>query len=279
MTTTLRPTGPLRQTDDGGKSRSYEVCVNSRPVGTIEIATDPGFGHTAGTVRALRIDEPDRRRGRATVAALAAEEVLRGWGCGQVTASVPADAVAALRMLESLGYVERSRNMDKELPPEPPALPRDVAGRPMNEPEYQAWEALAVENYARNWIDRGTPPEQARAKAEASHRELLPDGLATPGAALHVLVHDGSIVGHVWVAPREVRPGRPGSYVYDVAVTEGLRGKGYGRALMLHAEGIALEAGSELLGLHVFAGNTPAIRLYESLGYEATHHNFFKPLL
>ncbi|MFD8964715.1 GNAT family N-acetyltransferase [Streptomyces sp. NPDC059568] len=279
MTTTLRPTGPLRQTDDGGKSRSYEVCVNSRPVGTVEIATDPGFGHKAGTIRALHIDEPDRRRGRATVAALAAEEVLRGWGCGQVMASVPPDAVAALRMLESLGYVERGRNMDKELPPEPPVLPEGVAGRPMNESEYAAWEAQAVENYAQSWIDRGTPPEQARAKSEASHRELLPDGLATPGAALHVLVHDGSAVGHIWVASREVRAGRPGSYVYDVAVQADLRGKGYGRALMLHAERIALEAGSELLGLHVFAGNTPAIRLYESLGYRTTQRNFFKPLL
>ncbi|MFF3754292.1 GNAT family N-acetyltransferase [Streptomyces sp. NPDC002018] len=279
MTTTLRPTGPLRQTDDGGKSRSYEVCVNSRPVGTTEIATEPGFGHTAGSIRALRIDEPDRRRGRATVAALAAEEVLRGWGCAQVLASVPPDALPALRMVESLGYVERSRNMDKELPPGPPALPQDVAGRPMTEAEYGAWEARAVENYARSWIDRGTPPDQAYAKAAASHRDLLPEGPATPGAELYVLVHEGRRVGHVWVAPREVRPGRPGSYVYDVAVTEDQRGKGYGRALMLLAERIALEAGSTLLGLHVFTGNTPAIGLYTSLGYRTTHLNFFKQLL
>ncbi|MFB7269541.1 GNAT family N-acetyltransferase [Streptomyces sp. NPDC056244] len=279
MTTTLRPTGPLRHTDDGGKSRSYEVCVNSRPVGSIELSTDPGSGSTAGTISGLRIDEPDRRRGRATVAALAAEEVLRGWGCEQVQASVPPSAVPALRMLESLGYVERSRNMDKELPSGPPALPPGVEGRPMNETEYGVWHAQAVDGYARSWADRGTPPDQARALAEASHRKLLPAGLATPGVSLNVLVHEGAMVGHVWVAPREVRPGRPGSYVYDVAVTEGRRGKGFGRALMLLAEGIALESGSELLGLHVFAGNTPAIRLYESLGYGTTSVNYFKQLL
>ncbi|QXE37812.1 GNAT family N-acetyltransferase [Streptomyces sp. GMY02] len=279
MTTTLRPTGPLRQTDDGGKARSYEVCVNSRPVGSIELSTDPGFGNTAGTLRALRIDEPDRRRGRATVAVLAAEEVLRGWGCGQVLASVPPSAVPALRMLESLGYVERSRNMDKELPPDPPALPPGVEGRPMNETEYGRWYARAVDGYARSWAERGTPPDRARALAEASHQKLLHAGLATPGTSLHVLLHEDAVVGHVWVASREVRPGRPGSYVYDVAVTEDQRGKGYGRALMLLAEGIALESGSDLLGLHVFAGNTPAIRLYESLRYETTAVNFFKQLL
>ncbi|MEV6420285.1 GNAT family N-acetyltransferase [Streptomyces sp. NPDC051662] len=279
MTTTLRPTGPLQQADDGEKSRSYEVCVNSRRVGTIELGTDPGFGHTAGIIQALGIDEPDRRRGRGTVAALAAEEVLRGWGCGQVLASVPPDAVPALRMLESLGYTERSRNMDKAVPPRAPELPADVEGRPMNDTEYAVWEARALDEYARNWMARGVPSEQARAKAETSHRENLPEGLATPGVSISVLVHAGTVVGHVWVAPREVRPGEWGSWVYDVAVSEDQRGKGYGRALMLLAERAALEAGDSLLGLHVFANNTPAIRLYESLQYATTHRNFFKQLL
>ncbi|MFE4914077.1 GNAT family N-acetyltransferase [Streptomyces sp. NPDC056652] len=279
MTTTLRPTGPLQQADDGGKSRSYEVCVNSRPVGAIELATDPGFGHTAGIIQALRVDEPDRGRGRGTVAVLAAEEVLRGWGCGQVLASVPPDAVPALRLLESLGYTERSRNMDKAVPARPPRLPAEVEGRPMNDAEYEAWEARALDEYARNWTARGVPPEQARGKAEASHRENLPEGLATPGVSLSVLVHAGTTVGHVWVAPREVRPGEWGSWVYDVAVAEDQRGKGYGRALMLLAERAALETGDSLLGLHVFANNTPAVRLYESLQYVTTRRNFFKQLL
>ncbi|MZD05725.1 GNAT family N-acetyltransferase, partial [Streptomyces sp. SID5785] len=34
MTTTLRPTEPLQQADDGQRARHYAVCVNSRPVGT-----------------------------------------------------------------------------------------------------------------------------------------------------------------------------------------------------------------------------------------------------
>ncbi|MEU3187445.1 GNAT family N-acetyltransferase [Streptomyces sp. NPDC006923] len=279
MTTTLRPTGPLQHTDDGGRSRAYDVCVNSRPVGAIEIRTDPGFGHRAGVVDSLRIDEPDRRRGRGTVAALAAEEVLRGWGCGQVLASVPAGAAPALGLLESLGYTERSRNMLKDLPGEPPALPAGLAGRPMNDAEYRTWLAQAVEGFAQNWMDRGVPPEQARAKSEASHRQFLPQGLGTPGVSMNVLVHEDAVVGHVWVARHEVRPGEWGSYVFDVAVTESLRGKGFGRALMLLAEGVALGSGSSLLGLHVFASNTPAVRLYESLGYVITHRNFYKQLV
>ncbi|MEV7868650.1 GNAT family N-acetyltransferase [Streptomyces sp. NPDC088124] len=279
MTTTLRPTGPLQQADDGTKSRSYEICVNGRPVGAVEIATDPGFAHRAGLVRSLRIDEPDRRRGRATVAVLAAEEVLRGWGCDQAQALVPAGAGAALRLVESLGYTERSRNMDKELTAEAPALPEGLTGRPMTEAEFEVWRARSMDDFARSWIDRGVSPEQARAKSEASHRDNLPQGLATPGSSFTVLVHAGDAVGHVWVAPREVRPGRPGSYVYDVEVAEEQRGKGYGRALMRLAERVAAESGPPLLGLHVFTGNTPALRLYDSLGYRTTQLNFFRPLV
>jgi ribosomal protein S18 acetylase RimI-like enzyme len=279
MTTTLRPTGPLQQTDDGTKSRTYEICVNSRSVGGIRIATDPDFGPAVGVLRSLRVEKADQGRGRGTVAVLAAEEVLRGWGCGQVRASVPADAAPALRLTESLGYTERSSNMLKELPQQPPGLPAGVQGRPMTEAEYQGWYAQAVEEFARFWIGSGMTPELARGRSEAAHRESLRDGLATPGADLRVLVQDGNAVGHVWIGQREVRAGETGSYVYDVKVTEGQRGNGFGRALMLVAEQVAHANGTPLLGLHVFSDNTPARRLYESLQYATTHRNFSKILL
>ncbi|MGW4029752.1 GNAT family N-acetyltransferase [Streptomyces sp. NPDC004838] len=279
MTTTLRPTGPLQQEADGARSRGYEVCVNSRPVGAIEIATLPTFRPPAGTIRSLRIDEADRRRGRGTVAALAAEEVLRGWGCGRVQVSVPPDAVAATRLATVLGYVERGRNMLKHLDAEPPAPPAGVRARPMTEPEFRAWRVRAVETYARNWIERGLSPDEARAKSEGDHRALLPEGQATPGVRMEVLLDGDGIAGHLFLGRSEVLPGERGAYVYDVEVAEERRGRGYGRALMLHAERCALEAGTRLLGLHVFAGNTPALRLYESLGYRTTAVNSVKQLL
>lgn len=277
MTTTLRPTVPLQQTPDGGRSRTYDVCVNSRRVGSVRLAAAPDTG--SGVISALGIDEKDRRRGRGTVAALAAEEVLRGWGCGEVQISVPVAAEAALRMAEVLGYTERGRNMIKELPAEPPALPSDIEVRPMTDAEFGPWEVNARASYARSWAARGVPEDRARVRSDAAHRLLLPDGLDSPGTAINVAVRDGETVGHVWTAARELEPGVQGSYVYGIAVAEGHRGRGYGRALMLVAERVALGAGDRLLGLHVFAGNTPAIRLYASLGYRTTHVNSYKPLL
>ncbi|MFE0644205.1 GNAT family N-acetyltransferase [Streptomyces sp. NPDC058877] len=279
MTTTLRPSEPLQQSADGGRSRTYDICVNSRRVGSVHVATDPAFGAASGLIERLRVEEPDRGRGRGTVAALASEEVLRSWGCGEVQVSVPADAEAALRLARSLGYTERSRNMAKELPAAPPELPEGFAYRPVTESEFEEWSAASRAAFAQSWIDRGVPEEQALAKAEDGRRRFLPQGLATPGVTVVVGLRDGRVVGHLWVGRMECDQGAGTAFVFEVEVVEGERGKGYGRALMLLAERIALDAGERLVELHVFANNIPAIRLYESLGYRATCINSAKPLL
>ncbi|MGY5032212.1 GNAT family N-acetyltransferase [Streptomyces sp. 900116325] len=279
MTTTLRPTGPIQQGADGARTRAYDVCDNGRPVGSVEIGTDPGFGATAGVLRSLRIDEPNRRRGRGTIAALAAEEVLRGWGCSRLELSVEPDNAAGQRLAAALGYTERSKNMIKDLPQTPPALPDGVTGQPMTPEEFAEWESTAITGYAETWIARGVPEAEAMRKAEISHRTHLPHGLATEGTHLHTLVHeDDGTVGHVWVAQFEMHPGTVVAYVFDVEVREDSRGRGFGRALMLEAERIALDAGHVRIGLHVLSSNAPAVRLYESLGYEATRYNLVKAL-
>ncbi|MFF9196217.1 GNAT family N-acetyltransferase [Streptomyces sp. NPDC014779] len=278
MTTTLRPSEPLQQSADGGRSRTYDICVNSRPVGSVRLATDPAFGPASGIVEGLRVDEPDRGRGRGTVAALAAEEVLRSWGCVEVQISVPAEATAALRIAGSLGYTERSRNMLKELPDEPPELPAGFAHRPATEEEFAAWSARSMARFAQSWVERGVPEELARAKAEDGRRRFLPQGLATPGVTVAVSTRDGEVTGYLWTGGMQPAAGPRQSFVFEVEVEEGQRGRGYGRGLMLLAERVALAAGERLLGLHVFTGNTPAVRLYESLGYRTTHVNSYKEL-
>ncbi|HWU09962.1 MAG TPA: GNAT family N-acetyltransferase [Streptomyces sp.] len=278
MTTTIRPAGPVQQGADGARARTYDVCDNGRPVGAVAISTDPAFGPSAGVLRSLRIEEEHRRRGRGTIAALAAEEVLRGWGCTRVSMVVPAGEEAARSLAAVLGYTERSRNMLKPLRRTAPALPAGVTGRPMTEQEYAAWAATSVGTYVQEWVERGVPEEQARRKAEGDHSMYLPDGLATPGMYFHVLVRDGAVLGYVWVARRETPDGDDLGYVFDIEVREEHRGHGHGRALMHLAEDITRDAGLGLLGLHVFASNTPALRLYESLGYEVTQYNLAKAL-
>ncbi|MBT2384550.1 GNAT family N-acetyltransferase [Streptomyces sp. ISL-11] len=278
MTTTLRPTASEQRTPDGGRSRSYEVCVNSRPVGRTDLATDRRFGPRVGRIVRLGIDARDRHRGRGTVAALAAEEVLRGWGCERVEVSVGADAEVALGLAGALGYVERNRTMAKPLTVAP-RLPEGSRARPMTPDEFVTWEERAREAYARDWIARGVPEDQAYAKADDDHRSALADGLATPDTLMSVLEHRGTVVGSLWLRLRASATGGPEAYVFDVEVAEEHRGRGHGRSLMLLAEAQALSSGARRLGLNVFAGNTPALRLYESLGYRPTEFHLYKALL
>ncbi|MFI2434203.1 GNAT family N-acetyltransferase [Streptomyces sp. NPDC018693] len=274
MTTTLRPTEPLQHNADGTRSRHYQVCVNGRPVGALHLGTHPAFGDSVARIADLRIEEPDRRRGRATVAALAAEEVARGWGCRRIEATVPQDTEAALRLVTALGYVVRNRLMEKTLGDTPPRLPQGSLARPMTEAEYRPWLDKSHVGYIRSWVERGVPEAEARVKSERDHAALLPDGPRTPNAWLSVLEHEGAPVGTLWLG---IRDGRP--YVYDIETYAAHRGRGHGRTMMLLAEAQAIAAGHRTIGLNVFAGNTPAERLYESLGYETQQYTVYKALL
>ncbi|GAA3307934.1 GNAT family N-acetyltransferase [Streptomyces cinereospinus] len=274
MTTTLRPTEPLQRAADGTRSRHYQVCVNGRPVGAIHLGTSPAFGDTVARINDLRVAEPDRRRGRGTVAALAAEEVARGWGCRQIEVAVPGDAAAGLRLATALGYVPRMRAMEKHLGAVPPGLPAGSRARPMTEAEFAPWQDCDRERFARACIERGVPEAGAQAKARRDHEQLLPDGVTTADMVFSVLEQDGTRVGVLWVALQEAQ-----AYVFGVETDAAHRGRGHGRTLMLLAERQAIEAGRRVLGLNVFAGNTPAERLYESLGYTTTRHTLYKHLL
>ncbi|MGW7546682.1 GNAT family N-acetyltransferase [Streptomyces sp. NPDC054770] len=274
MTTTLRPTEPLQHGADGALSRRFQVCVNSRPVGTLHLGATQNLGARMARINDLRIEEPDRRRGRGTVAALAAEEVARGWGCRQIELSVPAAAEPALRLVEALGYVLRNRGMEKQLGDAPPTLPTGSLGRDMTPAEYEEWLAYESETYTRTWIERGLPEAAAHEKSRRDHERLLPQGLATEDMRFSVLEHEGTGVGTLWLAFSEDR-----AWVYDVEADAAHRGQGHGRTLMLLAENQTIAAGRHLLGLNVFAGNTPAERLYESLGYVTAWYVLYKNLI
>ncbi|MFD5622288.1 GNAT family N-acetyltransferase [Streptomyces yangpuensis] len=280
MTTTLRPAQPLQRNSDGTRRRTYEVRVNSRRVGTLELATRSAAQPGIGVIRGLWIDEGDRRRGRGTVAALAAEEVLRSWRCTGVAVSVPADAGPALRMASALGYRETGRVMVKDLPAQPPVLPAGSVGRPMTRAEYDAWLEPGIVEYGRRLVAPGMTDEQGVAASRAEHARMLPDGPDTPGTQVLLLeTAAGEALGTLWVGEYELPGLGTVPYVYDVKVAPEHRGQGHGRGLMLLAERTVLAAGGSRLGLHVVEGNTPARRLYESLGYRDIAVNAAKELI
>ena len=284
MTTTLRPSAAERTEPDGALARDFAVCVNGRPVGTVVVSASAAGedGRRSGRINQLTIHQGERGRGRGTVAALAAEEVLRDWNChgARVEFAENADTPAALRFATALGYTVRSRNMVKEMPAEPPALPLGTVVAHLDEETFPAWVADCTAGYAAELANAGMPRAAARARADRDLADLLPEGLHTPATALRRLAVDGETVGTLWVAHNgPTRPdGNPQAWVYDVEVEEGHRGRGHGRTLMLLAERETLAAGQPRLGLNVFADNVPANALYRSLGYEVYLTSLFKEL-
>jgi len=282
MTTTLRPIEPLQRESGpvGRLSRRYQVCVNSRPVGSLHLGTHPGFGPTIARIEELRIDEADRRRGRATVAALAAEEVARSWGSRMIEVYVPVEPgtvphdAPGIRLARALGYVIRNRGMEKPLGTTAPALPSDVTVRPFTEAEYRPFIEQSFQHFADSCVERGITRAEADARVARDLAELVTAWPPAPSTTLSVLEQAGRLLGTLWLHSADDR-----SFVYDVEVAAESRGRGHGRTLMQLAEAQAIAAGSTVLGLNVFAGNTPAEKLYASLGFEVTGEGMYKNLL
>jgi ribosomal-protein-alanine acetyltransferase len=76
---------------------------------------------------------------------------------------------------------------------------------------------------------------------------------------------DGELVGSMVVLfRRNTRIAR----IYSIVVAPSARGMGIGRRLLTRAERVARERGCIRIRLEVRMDNIPALRLYESLGFE-----------
>jgi RimJ/RimL family protein N-acetyltransferase len=86
-------------------------------------------------------------------------------------------------------------------------------------------------------------------------------------AAVFVAEENGGVVGRLSVA-RDAHPASEHVADLGLMVARGQRRRGIGLALMEAAEDWARTVGVRKLELHVFPHNTPAIALYEKLGYQ-----------
>ncbi|MFI6155380.1 GNAT family N-acetyltransferase [Kitasatospora sp. NPDC051170] len=282
MTTTLRPEGPETPTAAGGRTRRWRILSNGRQVGALRTTADPQGRQLWGRISELEITE-GRGRGRGTFGALAAEEILRSWGCLRIDVSVPAAAEAARGLAAALGYTERTLGMAKRLAGLP-ALPHGLEARPFDPADLDDWFALSTERYHQALVESGLTEEQARTRTCAVDPAV--QSIGNPGVVLRRLhAADGTEgmdgpYGSLWLQLRlrDLPDGEPLAWVMGVEVSPPHRGRGHGRTLMLLAERECLAAGVHNLGLNVFSRNEVAVRLYRSLGYTVTERLYGKPL-
>jgi ribosomal protein S18 acetylase RimI-like enzyme len=160
-----------------------------------------------------------------------------------------------------------------------PVPPGRVRLDPMSWDEFDTWSERSVRGFADQQVDAGVlPAPEALAYARRQLGHQLPSGVATPLHLLHTVREQAPgepVVGHLWMRVRPLST-EVEAFVFDVEVLDQARGRGLGRATMLDAERRARELGATVLRLNVFGHNTPALRLYETLGYGVTSTSFGK---
>ncbi len=153
-----------------------------------------------------------------------------------------------------------------------------VTLRPMTASEYDGWIDGALQAFAQERSAAvGIPLDVSVTRARVQLTGLLPEGHATPGMSLLVIVDaDANDVGHIWLG---ADPDRANTlFVWDISIDAEFRGAGLGRAAMIAAEAVARHAGNDSMSLNVFGPNVAARRLYESLGYRAASVQMVKSL-
>jgi mycothiol synthase len=218
-------------------------------------------GHLSGE---LVIHPAQRRRGlglalaRAAVAS-AGPLPVRIWAHGDLPAAARLAAAAGFTRVRSL--LQMRRSLAEPLPeawlPDGITLRSFVPGQ--DEDEWLALNAAAFADH---------PEQGGWTRDELEHREEQP---WFDPAGFFVAVRSGRLAGFHWTkihAPAGV--GEPTGEVYVVGVHPAEQGTGLGRALTL--AGLHYLRGREIpsVMLYVDGENTPAIRLYKSLGFAHT---------
>lgn len=117
----------------------------------------------------------------------------------------------------------------------------------------------------------------ATVRAHEQFRELLPQGLDTPGHYLREILDrtEGKTIGDLWFGI--ARSPRAGSaHLYDLHFDEGYGGEQHARATLRLLEASCRELGVGSIGLQIFAHDTMAQVLYGSLGFIVTSFNMSK---
>ncbi len=114
-----------------------------------------------------------------------------------------------------------------------------------------------------------------------NYQDAVPDDaylthlLAKDGFIVVVALDQGTVVGGLaaYVLEKFERV-RKEIYIYDLAVLESHRRQGVATALIRALQTVAHDRGAYVIFVQADQGDTPAIRLYESLGTREDVHHF-----
>ncbi len=151
-----------------------------------------------------------------------------------------------------------------------PGRPPKVALVPLSPAELREFMERQIVEYAEEQVRAG---HWSRAEAMELSRESTTEFFTVDSAAKgHRFFKgvDGSHreIGWIWIGPPPEIAQNDTRWLYQITVAESLRGRGYGRGMLLAMENLLARDGVEELYLNVFRWNRVARSLYDSAGYE-----------
>jgi ribosomal protein S18 acetylase RimI-like enzyme len=156
-----------------------------------------------------------------------------------------------------------------------------ISLRQMTEDEFKSFMDYSIPEYAREKMKaEGLSKEGATKLAKESFAELLPQGLLSKDQYLFSVVRaeeKNRSIGSLWFAKKN-NGTRSYAYIYDIFLNPDVRGKGFGKEVMVLLESEVKKQGLSSIGLHVFGHNKTAIRLYEKSGYLVTNQIMMKEI-
>jgi mycothiol synthase len=192
----------------------------------------------------------------------AAMSIIRSEGGGHVHWWVYKPTAAYDAMASAIG-LQRGRDlwqMRRDLPVDEPF---DLVTRPF-EPGRDEDDWLEVNNRAFDWH-----PEQGGWTIETLRERQAEPWFDPEGFLLHE--QDGRLAGFCWTKVHDEED-PPLGEIYVVAVDPDFRGHHLGRPLVLAGlDHLYRRRGTPVAMLYVDAGNSPAVKLYDDLGFTLNH--------
>ena len=143
-------------------------------------------------------------------------------------------------------------------------MTQSVTLRKMNENEYVQWKEWSISDYAQSLVQAEQCSEaNARAQAELDFSSAMNDIPPQNNFLLIAENIEGVPVGMIWYETKNPK----WAFVADFLVYDAYRRMGYGSAILAQAERNIQSSKILSIALHVFAHNTPAIKLYKKCGF------------
>lgn len=160
------------------------------------------------------------------------------------------------RLLEEKGYKRKDETIVKI-----------IESLDFQEPEMKDVE---IRNFlTKQWLDTFCRLLEVSKKNRLILQDMI--NIMIPEKYLLLLRQEGRVIG---CGMGVIEDGFAG--IYEIVVDKNIRGKGYGRQLMLNMLKYAYERGARKAYLQVVAANTPAVQLYENLGFKEVYRYWYR---